>query len=538
MFMDIIRTQCRDEVGVKDSSACSSARAAIAPPDFHEFLNSLKGVQWIEPKPRPANIFQIAKVSKKEAVASNILAFFFDSSEQHGMGNLFGNALLNVIGKPNPDTTPQQWSVETEDSRGSDSNNRVDITVVGDSVAFVIENKVDAPLYNDLVDYESKVVNTPGIEKDKCHVIVLHPHEDIKFAPPEDDEFIFTFDFTDEILSNGRKGIKCTRTAKNEQSTDDKSDSSDSSEKSRPETTDKKPEEVTAFDVTYDDLFDEVKKLLGEYILDADTRCVEILKQFIENTSEKKRKEWEVNMDEVISVFTESVSGNEVELRRILEEAKTYIGKVDSKLNEVCKTVESKLPEVLKVDMWYEQPRWTKNKDKLLYKTAICIYFGKKFHKFIGKDSYWDGDVLEITTGIGPEDNGNIKDLRYWFPSDKPDFDRKGTFSDVTIESSVDEIANAVCKVLLQYICDHHSEDDWGEYSKVLELAQSLGCDVGEWCDGEGSGSSGGRNREPKAGTSADYPHLSRICGIQTRRAQDPRSSRDVEYRQPDVYGT
>ena len=97
------------------------------------------------------NIFRIAGFPRRETVSSNVLAYFFDPAEGHGLKDLMLKALLRTIHKEDMDVS--DVSVSTEASTGK--NNRIDILLDLPDISIAIENKVDAGLYNDLADYRS-----------------------------------------------------------------------------------------------------------------------------------------------------------------------------------------------------------------------------------------------------------------------------------------------------------------------------------------------------------------------------------------------
>lgn len=92
-----------------------------------------------------------------ENVASNVLQFFFDCSEEHGFGNLWLRAVLLALLDKIRNLIPSVNNMETigkplrEYSNGS--NDRIDLLIDCGSLIIVIENKIYAEVYNDLPNY-------------------------------------------------------------------------------------------------------------------------------------------------------------------------------------------------------------------------------------------------------------------------------------------------------------------------------------------------------------------------------------------------
>ena len=191
------------------------------------------------------NIFRIAGFPRRETVSSNVLAYFFDPAEGHGLKDLMLKALLRTIHKEDMDVS--DVSVSTEASTGK--NNRIDILLDLPDISIAIENKVDAGLYNDLADYRSWAAKQSN--NDSAIVIVLHP-------------------FNNFVLKDhpSAQGLVV---------------------------------EQDLFDVHYDELFSNALGMLGEYSLDADPRAVDLLQQFIDNYSpERKQKKMDNTSTDII----------------------------------------------------------------------------------------------------------------------------------------------------------------------------------------------------------------------------------------------
>lgn len=243
---------------------------------FAEFLNEMK---WVDYKPEPVNIFKIAGFPRWETVSSNIWAYFFDSTKPHNLNDLFIKSLIEVCKSKDEKFKitdyEQEWNSSVELSQGTNSQNRLDISVIGDSVAFAIENKMDANLYNDLADYKQKIINSSGLDSNNCHAIVFHPHSDL-----QDNNNNFVYEIDEKLVKFWSKN---------------------------PKETEKVEPDVIAYNITYDELFAEVFKNLGNYVIDSDPRSLEILKQFYENTSIERKKLMEPKNKKIIDQYWDNV---------------------------------------------------------------------------------------------------------------------------------------------------------------------------------------------------------------------------------------
>jgi len=111
------------------------------------------------------NLIEIAGYPSWENVNSNILAFYFDPLEEHGFKTLFLDGLLEIIsenlGSGFDRSLFEYDSISISREYTTNKGNRIDILIASDSVsndntpdwAIIIENKIYAELYNDLVDY-------------------------------------------------------------------------------------------------------------------------------------------------------------------------------------------------------------------------------------------------------------------------------------------------------------------------------------------------------------------------------------------------
>ncbi|MCI1636105.1 PD-(D/E)XK nuclease family protein [Bifidobacterium sp.] len=219
------------------------------------------------------NVFEIAGFPRRETVSSNLLAYFFDPLQSHGLAGLFVKSLIAVLNdKRDEELARYSYSeddndgvyVQTEVSNGTDTRNRVDIAVHTPHLSIAIENKVDASLYNDLHDYYEKIhseASEQGNVEDLTCVVVLHAG-DLQLS-----DFPWC-----------AKGLQANE---------------------------------NLFSVNYDELFDQVLNGVGEKLLDADPRAVDLLEQYMDNFSARRNGQDMNKSDQQIRQFADQVKGHE-----------------------------------------------------------------------------------------------------------------------------------------------------------------------------------------------------------------------------------
>jgi hypothetical protein len=126
-------------------------------------------------------------VSQKETVIANILRYFFDPNENHGLGDLFIKALLKTKAKDlkNKDTDVDSYfdteptlkeinyakkSTEVEVEVLTFNNNKIDIVINTEELVVAIEFKINHNLDNPLDDYVNFIKSQGKIRgKGKSH---------------------------------------------------------------------------------------------------------------------------------------------------------------------------------------------------------------------------------------------------------------------------------------------------------------------------------------------------------------------------------
>ena len=118
----------------------------------------------------PPTFMEIAGYPHYENVCSNILAFFFDTTESHQYKDLFLKSFLECVNEEVRDDDLSTIKVTRE--MPTSSNKRIDIVIETDQLVVAIENKVWASLYNDLSDYANFIDDTYKDIEEKIKVVL------------------------------------------------------------------------------------------------------------------------------------------------------------------------------------------------------------------------------------------------------------------------------------------------------------------------------------------------------------------------------
>jgi hypothetical protein len=124
---------------------------AVEIKSLSDFLDELKYFPMLSDTRDPTPM-EISGYPHFENVCSNILAFFFDPVEVHGLGTLFLDAIAD-IGRLRdlPNLFAGEITVEREVR--TSSKNRLDLLITSDGAFILIENKVFATVRNPLGEY-------------------------------------------------------------------------------------------------------------------------------------------------------------------------------------------------------------------------------------------------------------------------------------------------------------------------------------------------------------------------------------------------
>jgi len=139
------------------------------------------------------SFFDISGFPKWETVNSNLLAFYFDKEEEHNLKALFIESLLMLLKKDANINFDDNFEIFRE--YRTIKGNLIDVVIKSNPEvslvselseetepeqektdwAIIIENKIDAPLYNDLTDYWNSVDAAQ-----KIGVVLSKNEEDVK----------------------------------------------------------------------------------------------------------------------------------------------------------------------------------------------------------------------------------------------------------------------------------------------------------------------------------------------------------------------
>jgi hypothetical protein len=123
---------------------------------------------------RSQTFMEIAGYPHYENVCSNILAFFLDPEESHGLGTLMLDALASVGGIAEPDEgIGGRVSIEREVT--TEEGNRIDLLIESDDHAVLIENKIFASIGNPFDDYTA-FLTTEKEKKERAQKVQTYYH--------------------------------------------------------------------------------------------------------------------------------------------------------------------------------------------------------------------------------------------------------------------------------------------------------------------------------------------------------------------------
>lgn len=98
--------------------------------------------------------------SRFEEICSRILAFYFNPREEHGFRDLWFRALNQCVGQEGEYCKSEDIKIFLEEHTYCVEecyNKKIDIIIEADNTVYVIENKIGAPLYNDLSVYSKHI---------------------------------------------------------------------------------------------------------------------------------------------------------------------------------------------------------------------------------------------------------------------------------------------------------------------------------------------------------------------------------------------
>jgi len=140
--------------------------------NFEELLDEFKQLPGRVERPR--TFMEIAGYPHYENVCSNILKFFMDPEEPHGLKTLVLDALASAAGIDVAEgSMSSNVSVDREIS--TNAGNRIDILITSDTHAILIENKIYANANNPFGDYAAYLDRVANGRNKRKILLTLYP---------------------------------------------------------------------------------------------------------------------------------------------------------------------------------------------------------------------------------------------------------------------------------------------------------------------------------------------------------------------------
>ena len=143
--------------------------------DFEKLIAAFEALPK-QAAPSPT-FMQIAGYPHYENVCSNILKFFFDTTEAHQLGNLFLRSLLECWAKNKSDELKllSKHYTKTAEVRREDTlddKRRIDLIIDAGDLVITIENKINHWLANDLAAYKNHTLKSFPESKYKVFLVL------------------------------------------------------------------------------------------------------------------------------------------------------------------------------------------------------------------------------------------------------------------------------------------------------------------------------------------------------------------------------
>ena len=218
--------------------------------DFEKLSTLLKKSSNIEIKTRVKNFFDVSGYPHYENVVSNILAFFFDVTEEHNLKDLWLKSLLECYNEKAKTNVRLGEFEEIEREHSTKENKRLDIIISLDDTVVAIENKIYAKVKNPFDKYHNEILE------------MINDKEEIQNEK-------VTMQIAEILLSLNDCGNKHI-----------------------------KKYDAIFYNITYKSLFEKIKKNLGNYISEANEKWLIFMNEFmknLENLGERNNmnKEWQ-----------------------------------------------------------------------------------------------------------------------------------------------------------------------------------------------------------------------------------------------------
>ena len=139
--------------------------------NFEELLDKFKKLP--DRVERPPTFMEIAGYPHYENVCSNILAFFMDPEEPHGLGTLVLDALMYF--GDNAEADEVMGGNVSVDREVNTEKGRIDILITSDDHAILLENKIHASVGNPFDDYSAYLDRIAGGREKHKFILTLNP---------------------------------------------------------------------------------------------------------------------------------------------------------------------------------------------------------------------------------------------------------------------------------------------------------------------------------------------------------------------------
>lgn len=171
--------------------------------DYTKLLLDFKSIPRLK---RTRTFMEISGYPHYENVSSNILKFYLDPNNEHGLKDLVLNSLVHTVDKDFKFDTEFE-KIEILREMGTNNGNRLDLLIRTEKFVVGIENKIFHYLHNDLEDYKNTVKSyCYDSQKPICMVLSLS-----KLTNPNDLEKIKNNEFInityEQIFHNIKENI-------------------------------------------------------------------------------------------------------------------------------------------------------------------------------------------------------------------------------------------------------------------------------------------------------------------------------------------
>lgn len=236
--------------------------------EYDTFVEMLQQASNISVKEKAKTFFDVAGYPHYENVISNILAFFFNTSEEHGLKDLWLKSLLDCYNFNAKKMIQLSEMEDIEREHSTEENKRLDIIILLSNVIIAIENKVYANANNNPFDrYHEEILSYKKSLENKTDAEIV-----------------------EIILSLDKLGNKTTKNG------------------------------AHFYNITYTELIEKVEENLGHYILSANEKWLIFMSELLKNIKNIGEKsvvslEWQkflaenkVSIEKFLNNYSEDIS--------------------------------------------------------------------------------------------------------------------------------------------------------------------------------------------------------------------------------------